>query len=131
MNCSQLAGRVVLVVEDEPLVGLDLAEALTSLGARVVSAHAVAGAIMAVDRVELSAAVLDINLRGQDCAPICQHLRARGIPFLFSTGYDAAPDGWAGVPIVSKPALRQQIIDGVAALCAGALTIGTEMRSGG
>jgi DNA-binding response OmpR family regulator len=71
---------VLLVVEDEPLVGLDIAETLTTSGASAMSAGKVADAIAAADRAEVSAAILDIRLGGEDCSPVCQHLSARGIP---------------------------------------------------
>jgi CheY-like chemotaxis protein len=114
---ATLNGRVVLVVEDEPLVGLDIAEALTTSGATVVSASMVADAIASVDRPELSAAILDIRLGGEGCSPICQHLSERGVPFLFYTGCNIALDGWSDVPILAKPANHQQIIDAVELLC--------------
>jgi CheY-like chemotaxis protein len=113
----RLDGRVVLVVEDEPLVALDIAEMLTGSGASVVSASKIADAIMAVEQRELSAAILDIRLGGEDCSPFCQRLWERGIPFLFYTGYSIVPDGWNGVPIIAKPANCQQIIDAVVLLC--------------
>ncbi len=114
-----LQGRVVLVVEDEPLVGLDIAAALKSKGAHVLAAHTVAHALTVVDRVKLSAAVLDIKLNGGDCSPVCERLSQRGIPFAFYTGYSNALNGWANAPIITKPALDTQIVDTVAALCNG------------
>lgn len=114
---SQLSGHVLLVVEDEPLVELDIAEMFTASGAHVVSACKIADAILAVDRIKVCVAVLDIDLGGEDCSPVCRHLSERGIPFLFYTGYPAAPDGWTEVPIISKPAHRSQIVDAVERLC--------------
>jgi DNA-binding response OmpR family regulator len=68
---SLLAGRAVLVVEDEPLVGLDVADALTSCGAQVVCVRSAVEALASIDPVELSVAVLDINLGSHDCRPVC------------------------------------------------------------
>jgi DNA-binding response OmpR family regulator len=113
---SLLAGRAVLVVEDEPLVGLDVADALTSRGAQVVCVRSAVEALASIDPVELSVAVLDINLGTHDCRPVCQHLSDRGIPFLFHSGYSNTLDGWSDVPLLRKPATPQQIIDAVANL---------------
>jgi DNA-binding response OmpR family regulator len=112
-----LSGRVLLVVEDEPLVSLDIAQMLTASGAHVVSACRIADAIAAVDRIEVCAAILDINLGQEDCSPICRHLSERGIPFLFYTGYADPLKDWSGVPIVAKPASSQQVVDAVERLC--------------
>jgi CheY-like chemotaxis protein len=113
---SQFGGRVVLVVEDEPLVGLDVADALTSCGARVVCVRSAVQALASVDPVELSVAVLDINLGSHDFRPVCQYLSDRGVPFLFHSGYGSTLDGWSDIPLVRKPATSQQIIDAVADL---------------
>jgi DNA-binding response OmpR family regulator len=114
---ATLDGRVVLVVEDEPLVGLDIAEMLKASGASVVPTRKVADAVAWMDRVEFSAAILDINLGGEDCSAVCQRLSERGIPFLFYTGYAQPPDGWRGIAIIGKPANCRQMIDAVERLC--------------
>jgi DNA-binding response OmpR family regulator len=90
---------------------------LTSAGAKVVSASTVADAIRLAHSGDLSAAILDIRLGGQDCSPVCHHLSAQSIPFIFYTGYTPALDEWAGIPVVTKPAARGQIIEAVSDLC--------------
>ena len=90
---------------------------LTASGAHVVSACRIADAITSVDRHQISAAILDINLGGEDCSVLCQHLSQRQIPFAFYTGYTTAPDGWRDVPIINKPAHGTQIVDAVERLC--------------
>src|SRR5436189_807496 len=117
MESPRLGGRVVLVVEDEPLVGLEVVEALTASGAHVVSACRIADAMASVDRHQVTAVILDINLGGEDCSVLCQHLAQLRIPFAFYTGYTTAPDGWRNVPIIQKPAHRTQIVDVVERLC--------------
>jgi DNA-binding response OmpR family regulator len=117
VQISRLDGRLILVVEDEPLVGVEIIEVLTASGAHAVSARRVADAIKAVDLNHITAAVPDINLGGDDCSVLCQHLSQRRIPFVFYTGYAAAPDGWGYVPILTKPAYGTQIVDTVERLC--------------
>lgn len=117
MEDQRLSGNTVLVVEDEPLVALEIAEMLTASGARVVSACRIADAIPSVDSHRMSAAVLDINLGGDDCSVLCEYLSQRHIPFVFYTGYNMAPDGWGHVPIITKPAHQTQIVDMVERLC--------------
>ena len=114
---SRLHGCIVLVVEDEPLIGLEIVEALSAFGAHGLSACGVADAIKAVDLHRIAAAVLDINLGGDDCSVLCTHLSQRQIPFVFYTGYATAPDGWGYVPIITKPAHPTQIVDAVERIC--------------
>ena len=113
-----LSGRVVLVVEDEALVGLDVRDLLKDYGAAVLLARNVKDALALAESSELAAAVLDINLAGDDCAPICQRLAERGIPFLFHTGYSEAPvlNNWLAAPVVRKPASGERIIEALTAL---------------
>jgi CheY-like chemotaxis protein len=115
---AQLKGCVVLVVEDEPLVSLNLVDVLSAAGADVVCAKKACEAIQSVERCKVTAAVLDINLGDHDCATICQYLAQRGIPFLFHTGYVAPLDGWDSIPLVKKPATSQQMTEAVESLCA-------------
>jgi len=53
----------------------------------------------------IDVAILDVNLAGKVSYPIAAILRARGIPFLFATGYGTAglPPGLHGVPVLAKP----------------------------
>jgi len=117
VKSNQLAGRTILVVEDEPLVALEVVEVLTACGARVVSVSRAADAIKSVDQHQLSAAVLDIKLGNNDCAAVCKYLHERGIPFLFLTGYSSPLDGFRSVPVVPKPASSRHLTDAVEQLC--------------
>lgn len=119
MASSRLSGRAILVVEDEAFLRLDLADTLHAVGARVVCAAAASEALSALASTQLSAAVLDVRLRDGDCAPVCQSLRERNVPFLFYTGCQDVPDGYAGVPIIAKPAPLARLIEALEALCQG------------
>jgi DNA-binding NtrC family response regulator len=114
---QRLGGRVVLVVEDEPLVGLEVVETLKASDAHVLSACRIADAIALIERHHISAAILDIKLGGEDRSVLCQHLSQRQIPFVFYTGYGTAPGGWHDVPIIPKPVHGTQIVDAVERLC--------------
>src|SRR4051812_8046026 len=88
---NPLNGYCVLVVEDEPLVALDLTETLTTAGAHVVPAQSISQAKGAMEKTKVHAAVLDIGLRGENCASLCDYLAERGVQFLFYSGYTLAP----------------------------------------
>jgi CheY-like chemotaxis protein len=113
-----LTSYSIVVVEDEPLVGLDLADMLNAAGARVVSTKSAGEAISSLDRFKVTAAVLDIDLGNHDCSAVCQCLREREIPFVFYTGYAIALDRRANVSVIRKPAMPQEILAAVERLCA-------------
>jgi CheY-like chemotaxis protein len=89
-NPGSLAGRRVLVVEDEYFLADDIVRALRTLGAGVVGPVGMLwDATEIVDGdVAIDAAILDINLHREMVFPLARALRARNIPFVFTTGYD-------------------------------------------
>ena len=103
-----LVGRRIFVVEDDYLIAACLADQLEELGA-VVSGPAatVSDAIELLNREDgVDAAILDVNIRGEKVYPVADKLRARGVPFVFATGYDdwVVPECYAAVPRIEKPA---------------------------
>ena len=102
-----LADRRILVVEDESLVAMLLETILEDMGATPVGAIATveeALALVASDH-DLDAALLDVNVAGREVFPVAEALKARGIPFVFSTGYGEGglPDAWRGQATIQKP----------------------------
>jgi CheY-like chemotaxis protein len=80
----------VLVVEDEFLVAADIALMLEELGCHPVGPIGdLEAAVRAAAEEPLDAALLDVNLHGRSAIPVADALAARGIPFVFCTGYDA------------------------------------------
>ena len=63
-------------------------------------------------------AVLDVNLHGQMSYPIADSRAARGVPFVFSTGYDkdSLLDGYRTLPVLQKPTHRLELGDTLAKL---------------
>jgi DNA-binding response OmpR family regulator len=103
---NQLSGRRVLVVEDEVMVSWLLEEMLGELGCEVVGPAArVDQALAIVDVETIDLAVLDVNLNGKKSFPVADALIARGVPFVFSTGYntDGIPDTYKGYRMMQKP----------------------------
>ena len=89
-SSGPLAGRRILVIEDEYFLADDIARALRDLGARIVGPVGEfddAASLVDAD-VAIDAAVVDINLRSDMVFPLARTLRARKVPFVFTTGYD-------------------------------------------
>jgi CheY-like chemotaxis protein len=94
VTISPLAGKRVLVVEDEALVAILLEECLSDFGCIPVGpCNSLAKALEAVETETFDLAVLDINLNGEKVYPVAYALAERHIPFLFVSGY-----GNTGIP---------------------------------
>lgn len=104
---TPLSGRRVLIVEDDYFLAEDLKAELESKGAEVVGpAGRVSDALALLANAQrLDGAVLDVNLGGETAYPIADALRAKKIPFVFVTGYDASfiPAAYADVTRCEKP----------------------------
>ena len=101
-----------LVVEDESLIAMLVEETLIDAGMAVVGPVARVGkALDIANKTELAGAVLDVNIAGEVVYPVADALEARGIPFMFLTGYGARavrPD-LRTHPILHKPFLPEQM----------------------
>jgi PAS domain S-box-containing protein len=110
---SALAGKSILVVEDEPLVALDLVTKLEQAGALVAGPAGTAlEAIKIIDTMHLDGVLLDGNLHGQRADAVAEVLMQKRVPFAFVTGYGRAslPRGFADVPILGKPFTESQLL---------------------
>ncbi len=101
---TDVSGLRLLIVEDSVLLAMELEAGLTELGATVAGLAATLDEAIGMTDLPLDAAVLDANLDGLSVAPAAEALRARGVPFVFATGYAdrAAPMGF-DAPIIRKP----------------------------
>jgi len=92
--------------DDAPL------DALTELGYSVVGPFSKpSDALAAVRKGDISGAVLDINLDGVLVYPVADELAARGIPFVFVTGYgtESIDERFDGIPVLQKPIERETL----------------------
>lgn len=116
---NDLAGRRILLVEDESLVCVLTEDILAEAGCNIELAMRLDSGLQIAQDANLDAAILDINLgQGTTSYPIAQALAQRGVPFLFVSGYGA--DGldarWRHIPVLQKPYTPEDLVRAVSAM---------------
>jgi CheY-like chemotaxis protein len=103
---ESLAGLHILVVEDDYFVAKELATLLSELGATVLGPvpDVARGRALASDN-KPDCALLDVNLKGHFVFDLAEELIGRGVPSIFTTGYDASflPASLQQAPCLQKP----------------------------
>ena len=120
MPTDSLAGRRILVVEDNLLIAMMIEETLRDLGCVVVGpVGKVDDAVRLASGEVLDGAILDVNILGGLVYPAAERLLARGIPFVLASGYGdwALPEAFRDRPRLTKPYTSQDIEEQVRALC--------------
>ena len=117
---TRLHGARLLVVEDDPILLLELESILQDAGAEIVACcRNVKDGLMAVEKNGVAAAILDVRIGRTTIAPVARQLAKRGTPFLFYTGQvenDPALAEWSDHVVLSKPARPATIVAAFALL---------------
>ncbi len=103
---ARFKGKRILVVEDEVVIGFAIEDMLASLGCEVTGiAHQMKPALELVEMRQFDAAVLDVNISGELSFAIADALAAKGVPYIFATGYGDAlhPKAHLSAPTLTKP----------------------------
>ena len=111
-----LRGLRILLVEDDPLIRIDLETSLAELGAIVTAASDVRKALIALEASKPDFAVLDFELSAETSEPIAEAARVRNIPFLYLSGYsehDERFSRWPGIRVLAKPLSAARIAYGI------------------
>ena len=104
MSDEMLLNRHILLVEDEYLIAWALQDDLQRSGAHVIGpAASVEDALALLANERVDGAILDVSLGQEKVFPVAEALAARGIPFVFATGYSDLPSTWHHVPRFEKP----------------------------
>ena len=108
-----LLGLSILIVEDDPLKGLSIAEMIRSeRGTPVGPAANSKDALSIMEGRKLHGALLDIALRSETVFRLADVIRERHIPFVFLTGQldPDVPGRFKHVPILEKPCTSPDIV---------------------
>ena len=114
-----IKGKKFAVIEDEPLIAVNIASLLEHRGARVSGPVAtVNDALRMIEESELDGALVDANLRGRSVGDVAAALTQKRIPFLFVTGYDreALPSSLTRAKVLKKPFTEEQLLEAAAQL---------------
>jgi CheY-like chemotaxis protein len=107
---SKLAGCCILVVEDEPLVLIDIVSSLEDEGASVLTARRLADALSKCETPGLTAAVLDHQLSQSDSSAVCERLTELGIPFVIYSGHSKLEGACSKGELIEKPASGHALV---------------------
>lgn len=108
-----LKGKRIIIIEDEPLVSMEMEETLWGLGCEV---SGTAGNLIAAKALsantECDAALMDVNLAGQPVDEIASTLTKRNIPFAFVSGYgrESLPRGFREAVLLRKPFRHDELV---------------------
>ena len=104
----------ILLVEDEPLILMDLRFATEDAGCEALPARNLGDGMRLAGDAEISVAVLDVNLGGgTNCVPVAEILSRRGIPYLLHSGDLDRQDEVVrslGAELIPKPAAAHRVI---------------------
>jgi PAS domain S-box-containing protein len=113
-NAPTVSGKHVLVVDDEPLIAMDIVASLEDEGCHVVGpAATLQKALALIENSKIDVALLDANLAGEPVDALAAALVRRKIPFAFVSGYgrEGLPEAFRQAELIKKPFQRQRLID--------------------
>ena len=113
------SGLRILVVEDELLIAMDIAQALERAGANATMTTTVRHALILIEHDGLSGAIMDHGLTDGDSLQVCARLKERGIPYLSYSGYEPVPGASKDAPFITKPVSMDVLMSAMEELLAG------------
>lgn len=96
----------VLIVEDEAMIRMMVADMLGDLGYPIAAETGDIDDAMALARTAIfDIAILDVNVNGRMISPVADIIAARPLPFVFVTGYgmQGLPKAYRDRPVLQKP----------------------------
>ena len=116
---NSLRGKKVMIVEDEAILALDLMMTVEETGATVAGpVHRLDVAMKAESLDELDAAILDVDVAGEEVFPFADRLRAAGVPMVFHTGRSDIGRliGYDRAVVCRKPCLAGDLVEALRCL---------------
>jgi DNA-binding response OmpR family regulator len=120
MQRPSLEGRSILIVEDEPLIAMDITQAFEPTGAALTTTNTLKHAMILVEHDGLSGAILDHSLGDGDSSLLCARLTERGIPFMIYSGHSHVDGACKDALHINKPASDGVLVAAMEGLIRGA-----------
>ena len=119
MEYPALRGLTILVVENELLIAMDIAQALEAAGASATVTTTARHAIILADHDGLAGAIMDHGLSDGDSTAVCARLNERGIPYISYSGYEPVAGADPAAPYISKPVSMKVLMSALEDLLSG------------
>jgi CheY-like chemotaxis protein len=110
--------KLVLIVEDEPLIAMAMESLIEDAGMTPVSVYTIEDAMALLATSDVRVAILDYAIHGESSEGVAKTLRERRIPFVLCSGSDLpdALEAFSGAPCLSKPFRDEELQDVVMSL---------------
>lgn len=113
-------GALILIVEDNPVIALDMAFAVEDVGGTVLGpAASIKEALALIEKKAIAGAILDVNLVDGEISPVAERLISDAIPFVIQTGVGLPSDLASRFPDIVmriKPCAATDMIELLAAM---------------
>ena len=119
MQRPTLDGRSILIVEDEPLIVMNITQAFEATGAALTTTNTLKHALILVEHDGLSGAILDHALGNDDSSLLYARLKERDIPFMVYSGFYTRGGVCDGVLHIGKPAASGLLVAAMESLVLG------------
>ena len=129
MAHNTLAGRLILIAEDEAVISMEIENTFKAAGARVRISGTVEDAMVVAEDADLAAAVVNHFLWDGESSPVCQRLKERDIPFVLFSGFTNVEGACHTGVQVHKPATSAILLATVADLLRPHLTLVPKLRT--
>ena len=96
----------ILLVEDEAMIRMMVADMLEELGCTIAAeAGDIDEGVRLAHATDFDLAILDVNVNGKVITPVAEAVQMSGKPFVFATGYGAQglPEKFRDRPTLQKP----------------------------
>jgi DNA-binding response OmpR family regulator len=110
LESSTLNGRSILIVEDNPMIVMDITLAFENTGAHVTTTNTLKHALLLVEHDGLAGAILDHSLGNDKSTLLYKRLKERGIPFIIYSGYPSIEGDSYGATYIAKPARHEVLV---------------------
>jgi DNA-binding response OmpR family regulator len=110
---SGVGGKRIMVVQDEPLLALEMARALTEAGCLVAGPAGTAAEVMGLlGNTQIDGALLDAKLSPTAVDDVASMLIRRNVPFAVLTAYpgERVPPACRGAPMLAKPFTEEELL---------------------